>query len=308
MSNDIIELNTVEQLSDTFGLPAPSHPLIALYSQRALNYKVPAGGNVRMGLYAIILKDEQDCKMQYGWREYDFSKGVMNFISPGQVVSFPAEAPKTGTFNKEGWLLVFHSDLIRKYPLGAGISRFHFFDYQTTEALHASEAERLTLNGIFSNIAGELSHPIDEFSQDIIVSQIQALLNYSERFYKRQFQTRLYVEDEVVVRFEETLKTRLNAMESNDFNTSLTPAMLASDMHMSNHYLSDCMRNATGMTTQQHIHSALMDKAKQLLLGTSLSSKEIAYKLGFEYPQYFARLFKNKTGITPSEYRKTGMA
>lgn len=298
----IIELNTVEQLADTFGLTAPTHPLIALYRQREMDYKIPAEQSVRMGLYAVILKDEQDCKMQYGWRDYDFSKGVMNFMAPGQVITFP-DGPSEGYLDKDGWMLVFHPDLIRKFPLAQNMSKYHFFDYETTEALHASDEERRMMDGIFDNIATEVAHSIDEFSQKIIVSQLQTLLNYSERFYKRQFRTRQSVEKAVVVRFEKILRTRIEALGTRIMGAPVTPAAIASEMNMSNHYLSDYLRTATGMTTQQYIHTALIEKAKQMLHGTSLSAKEIAYSLGFEYPQYFARLFKSKTGMTPAEFR-----
>lgn len=308
MRNIIIELNTIEQLADTFGLSAPTHPLIALYTQREMSFKIPAGQSVRMGLYAIILKDEQDCKMQYGWRDYDFSKGVMNFMAPGQVVTFSKDSPKEGYMNKDGWMLVFHPDLIRKFPLAQKMSKYHFFDYETIEALHASDDERQVMNGIFDDISMEIAHSIDEFSQNIIISQLQTILNYSERFYKRQFQTRQIVESEVVVRSEKILKAKIDAFGSDSYGKAIIPSDLASMMNISNHYLSDYLKNATGMTTQQHIHAFLMEKAKQMLLGTQLSAKEISFALGFEYPQYFARLFKTKTGMTLAEYRRMGLS
>lgn len=302
MNAGMIEISTVEQLADFFGLTPPSHPLVMLYNQSEMTYKVPSGRNIRLGLYVIVLKDEQDCKMQYGWKEYDFSKGVMNFMAPGQIISFPETDTEEAKVDKNGWLLVFHQDLIRRYALGDNIRNYRFFDYETTEALHASDSERKLLDNVFESINTELGRQTDEYSQSIIVSFIQTLLEYSERFYKRQFITRQSSGSNVVVRFETALKDRVCGMEEHP--DCLSPSLLASDMNMSNHYLSDYLKNATGMTTLQHIHSALIDKAKTMLAGTELSVQEIAYSLGFEYPQYFSRLFRNKTGKTPLAYRR----
>lgn len=196
-------------------------------------------------------------------------------------------------------MLAFHPDFIRKYPLGNKIGKLKFFTYETNEALHMSEAERSLIEGLMENMQDEYNRNIDEHSQDIIVSQLGVLLNYSERFYTRQFRTRNSVEPDILTRFQSILHKYFD--EGND--KLITANDIASQLNMSTHYLSDLLRNLTGLNTQQHIHTYLIERAKSLLLTTDLSINEIAFSLGFDYPQYFSRLFKNKTGQTPVEFR-----
>lgn len=198
-----------------------------------------------------------------------------------------------------GWLIIFHPDFIRKYQLSNSIGKYKFFSYETNEALHLSDAERKIIEGIFENILIESNRALDSHSQDIIVSQLEVLLNYAERFYKRQFTTRNSVESDVITRVEAILHRNFEATQNN----LITASDIASELSMSTHYLSELLRNLTGMSTQQHIHAYIIDKAKSLLKSTDLSVNEIAYRLGFEYPQYFNRLFKSKTGHTPVEFR-----
>lgn len=223
----------------------------------------------------------------------------MSFFAPGQIHSWDEKMGKVENSGRWGWMLAFHPDFVRRYPLGAKIGKLKFFSYETNEALHMSGAERSMIEGIMENIENEYNRNIDEHTQDIIVSQLDVLMNYSERFYTRQFRTRNSVESDILTRFQSVLQ---NHFEKNKGNL-ITANDIASELAMSTHYLSDLLRNLTGLNTQQHIHAYLIERAKSLLLNTHLSVNEIAFSLGFEYPQYFSRLFKSKTGETPVEFR-----
>lgn len=297
-SKEIIKINTVEEFIECLGLPAPMHPLISIIRRdeiKGQNY-TPINNPVQLNLYSMVLKEGSKCTAKYGWRDYDFSKGLMNFFAPGQTHHWNEQ---TDDSEASGWMVIFHPDFIRKYPLGTKISKYRFFSYETNEALHVSDVERGLIESIIQNIYDEYCRNIDEHSQDIIVSQIDVLLNYTERFYTRQFRTRNSVESDILTRFRSVLHKHFE----NNKESLITASDIASELAMSTHYLSDLLRNLTGMNTQQHIHSYLIDRAKTLLSTTDMSVSEIAFSLGFEYPQYFSRLFKNKTGHTPIEFR-----
>jgi AraC-like DNA-binding protein len=295
-TNEIIKINTVEEYTRLFGCPAANHPLISICRLSDVKDFVPFNKPVQLNLYTIAMKDGTNCTSKYGWREYDFTRGSMNFFAPGQIHFWNDKREHTDAW---GWMLAFHPDFVRKYPLGAKIGKLKFFSYETNEALHISDAERSLLEGIMQNIESEDKRSIDEHSQDIIVSQLDVLLNYAERFYTRQFRTRNSVESDVLTRFQSILHTHFEE----DKDSLITANDIASELAMSTHYLSDLLRNLTGMNTRQHIHAFLIERAKSLLLTTTLSINEIAFSLGFEYPQYFSRLFKSKTGQTPVEFR-----
>ena len=295
-SKEIIKINTIEEFADGLGVPYSAHPLIYIGRLDGMKTNISINKPIQLNLYSIILKDGSNCTSIYGWREYDFSKGMMTFFAPGQIHSWGTNTQQSAV---SGWGLVFHPDFIRKYPLGMKIGKLKFFSYETNEALHTSDAERSMIEGIMENIENEYKQNIDEHSQDIIVSQLDVLLNYAERFYTRQFRTRDSVESDVVTRFQSILHEHFE----NESNKLITANDIASQLAMSAHYLSDLLRNLTGMNTQQHIHTYLIERAKGLLKTTNLSISEIAYTLGFEYPQYFNRLFKSKTGQTPVEFR-----
>jgi AraC-like DNA-binding protein len=295
-TNEIIKINTVEEYTRLFGCPAANHPLVSICRLSDVKDFVPFNKPVQLNLYSIVMKDGTNCTSKYGWREYDFTRGSMNFFAPGQVHSWYEQKEQSGAW---GWMLAFHPDFIRKYPLGAKIGKLKFFSYEISEALHTSDAERSLLESIMQNIESEDKRSIDEHSQDIIVSQLDVLLNYAERFYTRQFRTRNSVESDVLTRFQSILHTHFEKEK----DSLITANDIASELAMSTHYLSDLLRNLTGMNTQQHIHAFLIERAKSLLLTTTLSVNEIAFSLGFEYPQYFSRLFKSKTGQTPVEFR-----
>ena len=295
-SENIIKVNTIEDYTERFGCPPANHPLISINRLTDVKEYIPIGQPVQLNLYSITIKDGSTCNAKYGWRDYDFKKGAISFFAPGQVHSWDEKTENTGRW---GWLLTFHPDFIRKYPLGSKIGKLKFFSYETNEALHISDAERTMIEGIMENMEREYKRSIDEHSQDIIVSQLDVLLNYSERFYTRQFRTRNSVESDILTRFQSILHNHFD----NDKEKLITANDIASQLAMSTNYLSDLLRNLTGLNTQQQIHAYLIERAKSLLLNTNLSVNEIAFSLGFEYPQYFSRLFKSKTGQTPVEFR-----
>ena len=295
-SNKIIKIDTVEDYTERLGCPPANHPLISINRLIDVKEYIPIGKPVQLNLYSITIKDGSTCNAKYGWRDYDFKKGAISFFAPGQIHSWDEKTENSGRW---GWMLAFHPDFIRKYPLGARIGKLKFFSYETNEALHMSDSERSMIEGIMESIESEYKRSIDEHSQDIIVSQLDVLLNYSERFYTRQFRTRDSVESDVLTRFQSILHKRFERDKGN----LITANDIASELAMSTHYLSDLLRNLTGLNTQQHIHAYLIERAKGLLLNTNLSVNEIAFSLGFEYPQYFSRLFKSKTGQTPLEFR-----
>lgn len=295
-NEDVVTVSTVEEYASLFGCPPVCHPLLSVCRLSAVKDYIPVGKPVGLNLYTITIKDKTTCNARYGWRTYDFTRGCMSFFAPGQVHCWDE---KTENIGRWGWLLAFHPDFIRKYPLGTRIDRMKFFSYDVSEALHIYDMERKVVENIMENIESEYRQNIDAHTQDIIVSQLEVLLNYSERFYTRQFQTRSSVEPDVLVRVRGLLQKHMDEHRKEFISVNA----LAGELNMSPHYLSDLLRSQTGMNTQQHIHSFLIERAKSLLVTTPLSVSEIAYRLGFEYPQHFNRLFKSKTGITPLEYR-----
>ena len=304
--DEVIKIDTIEQYTKWVGCQPANHPLISINRMIDVKDYVPTGKPVQLNLYSVVMKDGASCSTKYGWREYDFTRGSMNFYAPGQTHFWDENATETKAYKKIsehtdiwGWMLTFHPDFIRKYPLGMKIDKLKYFSYEINEALHVSDTERTMVEGIIQNMQDEYNRSIDEHSQDIIVSQLDVLFNYAERFYTRQFRTRNSVESDILTRFQSILHKHFD----NDKEKLITANNIASELAMSTNYLSDLLRNLTGLNTQQHIHVYLIERAKGLLLTTNLSVNEIAFSLGFEYPQYFSRLFKSKTGQTPVEFR-----
>lgn len=297
MKEDFVRINTVEELTTLMGIPSKGHPLIRVVRLSEMKAMPVIDRPLQVNLYVIALKEGCPNRTLYGWREYDFSKGQMNFFAPGQIHLVTDAAGSADV--ADGCMLVFHPDFLRRYPLASDIRKYRFFSYEVSEALHTSDEERQTVARIIDNIASECERNIDDHSQHIIVAHIDVLLGYAERFYTRQFRTRYCVETDVVTRFEDLLAAHFAQPDGQLVSAS----DVAAQMSMSTGYLNDLLRSLTGMNTQQHIHARLIEHAKNLLLTTSRPVGEIAYSLGFEYPQYFSRLFKNKTGQTPSEFR-----
>ena len=298
-AKDFLVLETVTDYTRFCGLPAPAHPLLTLIDLEQTRHNVlPADlPPVVQQFYTVWVKKNLKGKVFYGHQSYDFGEGVMGFMAPGQVASFD---PKLDISQLSGWMLVFHPDLLRKYPLAQKMATYGFFSYEVREALHLSAQEESLLDGLLVVIRSEYERPIDAFSQDVLVAQLEVLLNYANRFYHRQFLTRRTAEHDLLSRFE----TALAAYFAPDGEQLLpTVQHFADALHVSPAYLGDMLRALTGESTQQHLHRALIEKAKRLLLTTSLTINETAFQLGFEYPQYFTRLFKSKTGLTPAAFR-----
>ncbi len=300
MNNEILQINSIEHLTELLGFPSPRHPLISVCRLKDIRPFEPIGVPVCINLYSIVMKDGSQCtKGHYGWRDYDFKSGLLSFFAPGQVQFWGERGAHVETA-KEGWMINFHPDYIRSSALGGEIEKYRFFDYEVNEALHMSDEEQQQMEQLIENIYGEYQHAIDEQSHAIIVSQIDVLLKYSQRYYIRQFRTRQIVETSVATQFHAILRSR--------YEQRLTRLVkvedIASEMNMSADYLSDLLKTTTGQNAQQHIHAYLIERAKTLLRTTTLSVNEIAYQLGFDYPQYFSRLFKQKVGTTPLKFRE----
>ena len=239
--------------------------------------------------------------MEYGQQEYDFDEGVLAFIAPNQIMRIEIEDEQK--LNHSGWLLIFHPDFLWSTSLAQKIKKYDFFGYELTEALHLSDKEQNTLTDLMQNINQEYNSNIDKFSQDVIISQLELLLTYSERFYQRQFITRKKSSHRILEQFETLLN---NYFKSKNLQGNGLPTVnyLSASLNLSPNYLSRLLKTLSGKSTQEFIHEKLMQLAKEKLSTTALSVNEIAYSLGFEHPQSFGKLFKKKTDLTPLEFRK----
>ncbi|PKP41970.1 MAG: AraC family transcriptional regulator [Bacteroidetes bacterium HGW-Bacteroidetes-13] len=295
----IIHVNSILQLHEMLNFEKPEHPLITIINVCDLEVKQEmVGVKVVTNLYCIALKDEH-CGMEYGRTSYDFEKGTLLFTAPLQALT------ATKTLNKneeEGWLLFFHPDLLLKSSLAQKINQYTFFEYEANEALHLSNEERGTLNNIISKIQDEYTRKMDRHSRSLIISKLESLLNYSLRFYERQFITRSSAHKSIVVMFESILNTSLE--ETNLSKEFPSIKYLAEKINLSPNYLSDILRKETGYSAKDYINNLVIKRAKEKLMGTNDSISEIAFSLGFNYPHYFTRFFKSKIGMTPSRYRK----
>lgn len=299
---EIKSIQSISEIHRMLGIGKPLHPLITILRMTdQLNTSEMENFKFTMGLYQISLKDHCSYTIaQYGRNRYDFEEGTLVFISPNQVIEYEKRA-----INKEdaGWHLLFHPDLIRRSHLGQKIAEYSFFDYSANEALHVSEKERNTLTNLVSLIELEYQKPIDRHSQTLLTSHLELILNYSQRFYDRQFYSRSNLNKDIISQFEKVLKSYYQS--DRPLNQGLpTVQFCAEALHISPKYLSDLLRKETGKNTQEHIHDYIIEKAKTILLNSTDHVSEIAYQLGYEYPQYFSRLFKKKTQLSPSDFRK----
>lgn len=294
-------IKTIGQYHEIMGLPKPEHPLISVVNLGTINPPIANGSmSLVFDFYSISLKRMDHAKMRYGQQEYDFNEGVMFFMSPNQV--FSIEVNTDMAIKRSGWLLLIHPDFLWNTPLAKTIKQYEYFDYAVHEALHLSEKEEATINGIIKSIEQEYHSNIDKFSQDIIIAQLEVLLNYSERFYQRQFITRKISNHQILAQLEEILGAYFN---SDDLANKGLPSVqyIADTLNVSPNYLSSLLKTLSGQSTQQHIHDKLIEKAKEKLSTTDLSISEIAYQLGFEHSQSFSKLFKSKTQLSPLEFR-----
>jgi AraC-like DNA-binding protein len=255
--------------------------------------------------YAVGLKrvvNQESVKLKYGQKEYDFNEGVMSFVSPGQVLSISVN-DNVEEIKQSGWLLLIHPDFLWNTPLAKRIKQFDFWDYSVHEALFLSEKEEAVLERIMQNIQQEYQSNIDKFSKNIIISHIEALLSYADRFYHLQFITREKANHQILERLEELLDDYFN---SDNLAAKGLPAVgyIAQSLNLSPKYLSSLLKVLTGQNTQQHIHEKLIEKAKEKLSAPGLTISEVAYELGFEHLQSFSKLFKAKTNQSPLEFRR----
>ncbi|PJJ66816.1 helix-turn-helix domain-containing protein [Chryseobacterium geocarposphaerae] len=297
--NSPLKISSISELHQILNVPKPLHPLISLVDNTKMSVnKYYLDRSFTLSFYKISYKFSENGKMGYGQGYYDFNEGGMMFTAPNQVLATDENAEYFG------YTLFIHPDFLRNYPLAKSIKKYGFFSYDTNEALHLSEKEKTLIVGILDNINEELNTAIDEISQDVIISYLEVLLNYSNRFYKRQFITRKVVNHDLLSKMEDVLESYFNKQETLTKGLP-TVEFLASELNLSTHYLSDMLRNLTGQNTQQHIHEKLIEKAKEYLTTTNFSVSEVAYQLGFEHSQSFNKLFKKKMNVTPLSYKQS---
>ena len=297
---NIHNIASISQLLREFGLPAPLHPLIALldYDQVSVD-GFKKGEKISIDFYKISFKPSYKGQNKYGQGYYDFEEGGLAFLKPKQIVFSPENAD-----SYQGYVLYFHPDLIRNYPLDKSISNYGFFSYDVSEALFLSAKEKEIIGNLFRTIASELETNTDSFSQDVLISQVEVLLNYSNRFYNRQFLTRKAVNHEVINSLDELLNDYFDA-NSGLKNGLPSVQFISQSLNLSPRYLSDMLRSIAGQNTQQYVQQLIIEKAKEKLSATNLSVSEIAYGLGFEHPQSFSKLFKSKTDLSPLAFRQS---
>ncbi|NJB82683.1 helix-turn-helix domain-containing protein [Wenyingzhuangia aestuarii] len=299
MKEEIQHIASIHQLHSVFGLDKTLHPLISLIDVSTCEIDPSLmGKKIKTSLYSISLKDKS-CGMEYGRNTYDFNEGTLIFMAPNQVVTAHKDQVEKVV---EGWMLFFHPDLIRNTPLGAKIDNYKFFSYDVHEALHLSQAEEKIVTDCVQLIKNETLERIDNHSQTVIASTLELILNYATRFYERQFNTRSAQNSDVVASFNQLLK---DYYQHDLFAKNGVPSLeyFAENIHLSPNYLSDLLKKETGYSVKDSIHNFIVEKAKTLLLSKDDTIAGIAYQLGFNYPHYFSRLFKSKTGYAPNEYR-----
>lgn len=273
------------------------HPLVSVVDLSKANPR--QGSKMYFGFYTIFLKDVKCGDLVYGKQTYDYQEGTLVFLAPGQIAGVNSNGE---TYQPKGYALTFHADLVHGTSLGKHIHDYTFFGYQSNEALHLSERERNIVLECFSKIEYELEHAIDKHSKTLIVSNIELFLNYCTRFYDRQFITREEVHHGILGRFEKLLNEYFKTDKPQTVGLP-SVAHCADELHLSAGYFGDVIKKETGKTAQEYIQAKLMDLAKEKVFDTNKSISEIAYELGFKYPQHFTRLFKQKVGVTPNEYR-----
>lgn len=298
-------INSILQFHRLLSLQDPLHPMISIIHLEDIRFqKDSVLEKFSADFYSISLKRDVKAKLKYGQNQYDFDKGVLSFTAPKQIQNLDlSDADSENNGAGTGFALLFHPDFLGKHSVATTIKNYGFFSYSSSEALHLSEKEEQNILEIFLKTVQEYQH-IDKHTKEIIVAQIDLLLNYCNRFYERQFITRKPANNDVLIKMENLLNDYFN--NENTLKQGIpTVDYFASQLNLSPHYLSDMLRTLTGQSTQQHIQNKLIEKAKEFLSTTELSVAEIAYQLGFEYPQSFNKLFKKKTEMSPLEFRKS---
>ena len=302
MATKIKQLNTISDLHRFNNISSSNHPLSSLIDYSTIN---PPFVNNQLkwiqNFYTISLKRNVVGKYRYGQQSYDFDEGVMTFFSPNQVISVQLPEGNESTIKPSGWILAIHPDFLFGTSLAKNIKKYPFFNYSVREALFLSEKEENTIKGILENIQVEYQANLDQFSQQIIISQLELLLNYSERFYQRQFLTRKISNHQILEKLEVVLEDYFDKRISENGLPSVHN--IAQELNLTADYLSSMLKSLTGQTTKHHIHNKLIEKAKVKLSTTHLTVSEVAYELGFEHSQSFSKLFKSKTEQTPLQFR-----
>lgn len=295
-----MNIHSISELHYALGIQKPEHPLISVINLETIPPTNYDSVRISFELFNISFKRNVKNKIRYGQNYYDFDEGVMGLMSPGQIVYFD----NINSTEATGWWLFFHPDFIRNYPLGKKIKEYGFFSYEVSEALHLSEKEEKMIEDIMDNIQREYHSAIDMYSQDVMVSHLEVLLNYTNRFYNRQFLTRKAASMDLLVKIDDLLTEYFNGELVQQIGLP-TVQYLSGKLNVSPNYLSDMLRKITGQSAQKHIHNKLIEKAKDYLVTSTLSVSEIAYLIGFEHPQSFSKLFKSKTNLSPMDYRNS---
>lgn len=291
-------IDTVYQYNQLVDAPT-LHPLVSVVDFSVQGPMTNFPTKSLYGIYAIFLKDVKCGDLRYGRNYYDYQEGTIVCIAPGQVLGFEN---KVTNIQPKGWALVFHPDLIRGTSLGQNIKNYSFFSYEVNEALHVSEKEREVILDCIHKIETEISHDIDTHSNKLIARNIELLLDYCDRFYDRQFITRHNINEDVLSRFEQLLNDYFAGDRPQNEGLP-TVKWCAEQLYLSPNYFGDLIKKLTGITAQEHIQEKVIEIAKEKLFDSSLTIGEIAYRLGFKYPPHFTRLFKQRVGCSPNEYR-----
>ena len=292
-------INSVSEMHRILALPKPKHPLISVINFDEIQcFADESLKSVVYNFYSICIKKDFKGKVKYGQNYYDFDEGVLTFFSPGQVIT----TELSEDLKLSGYWLIIHPNFIQSYPLAKTIKSYGYFSYAVNEALFLSDKEETMIAAVMKNIGQEYDANIDHYSQDVMVSHIELLLNYANRFYNRQFITRKNASNDLLVKLENLLSDYFANGKVRELGLP-TVQFVSDSLNVSPNYLSDLLRTLTGQSTQQHIHNKLIEKAKEILTTTSLSVSEIAYQLGFERPQSFNKLFKSKVNISPLEFK-----
>ncbi|MGN6803397.1 MAG: helix-turn-helix domain-containing protein [Ginsengibacter sp.] len=294
----IIRFETISDYN-AFNNNETLHPLVNVVDLSKANPR--QGSRMYFGFYTVFLKDVKCGDLIYGRHTYDYQEGTLVFLAPGQVAGVNSNGE---TYQPKGYALVFHPDLIHGTSLGKHMQEYNFFSYQSNEALHLSERERKIIFDCFSKIEYELEHAIDAHSKRLIVSNIELFLNYCTRFYDRQFITRDNVHKGILEKFETFLNDYFETGKS-ETNGVPSVADCAKELNLSPGYFGDLVKKETGKTAQEYIQSKVIDVAKEKIFDVNKSVSQIAYELGFKYPQHFTRLFKQHVGQSPITYRSS---
>ena len=299
MESKINTINSVTQYHKLCGLTMPLHPLVSVVNMAEIDFFLHEDfwKHYVNNLYTISIKRGMNSKLIYGQTDFDFDEGVLVVTSPKQVISIE----KLEDIKLTGYKFIFHPDFIKGSSLSKNIHQYGFFSYNNNKALFLSEKEEQIILNLFSSIEQECQNNIDQFSQDVMIANIELLLVHIDRYYNRQFLTRKNISNDTLSKMEEILNDYFNS----EINQLPTVQHVADQLNLTPTYLSDLLKNLTGLTAQQHIHEKMIAKAKELLSTTNLSVSEIAFQLGFEYPQSFNKLFKKKTDLTPLEFKQT---